>query len=100
MSQPPTLTPQIVQELLDPRLLLEKGMKFAQLFGPADLHFGLIALDGANERAMGIAATHYHVRIGKDFEDDMSKVVQELRNDNWRFQQVSDVNKLHRARNQ
>ncbi|MEO3810717.1 hypothetical protein ABGB17_17085 [Sphaerisporangium sp. B11E5] len=85
--------------MLDLRLLLERALKASKLTSHADKHLAVVLLDGACERAAGIAAKERSLKVEIEFEKTLNRVVQQFRTEGWTFQGVGSLLDLHRARN-
>ncbi|WP_169952958.1 hypothetical protein [Microbispora sp. H11081] len=93
------LSPDVVDNLLDLRMLVERGTKAAQLGSPADENLAVVILDGANERAALIAASEFSTKVDNSFEGNLSRVAQAASSRGTKLPGVGDVIKLHKARN-
>src|SRR5687768_13127119 len=96
----PGLTPTTAVAVTLLRSLLERAIQEGQSGAPLARLTAVILLDGANERAMHIAATAASVDVGEydKFEVVYSKIVGAI-GSSWDRSAWPDVRQLHRVRN-
>lgn len=95
-----SLEPFLARNLLTVRALLDQALREARRSGELQRLTAVVLLDAVNERVLHLVAVTFGLSIGPraQFEDLIAQV-KERQGSAWQPRSLSDIRRLHRARN-